>query len=444
MSRKIILTGVMGILLLTGLAPLSVIGINIRTNDCDMKLLGGILTPDDGKTLYVGGSGPGNYTVIQDAIDNASEGDTIFVFNGTYYENIVVNKNIDIIGEDKTYCIMDASGKYYAIKIVSDDVVVRNFFITNATRLLWPDPWEVGSLGISHSKNVTIENNVFSKNFIGICAFQSSGCTFKNNIMYGCSIVLWGDTLDCYLHDIDDSNLVNDKPVFYYKNCSNIKLSSSTGQVFLVNCSNCTISNIQINNVSNGIQVCYSKNVIIENSTFTDIQSTSIHLDNSYFNIIQNNVILRNENLDAIFIDYSKYNIFTHNIIESDGCALTIMRKSNHNLIYKNSLSGKRGYGLIIDSSNWNKITCNNINGSTIKKMFNKSEPGDVILSRYAFFNKFYKNHWEDWIGNKHKLLRFCPKIIFGVASLIVNPRHFPPFIDFDLRPAQEPYGLNN
>jgi hypothetical protein len=32
-----------------------------------------------GKTLYVGGSGPGNYTKIQDAIDNSNIGDTILV-----------------------------------------------------------------------------------------------------------------------------------------------------------------------------------------------------------------------------------------------------------------------------------------------------------------------------------------------------------------------------
>jgi len=36
------------------------------------------------RTLYVGGSGPGNYTKIQDAIDDASYGDTVFVYNGTY------------------------------------------------------------------------------------------------------------------------------------------------------------------------------------------------------------------------------------------------------------------------------------------------------------------------------------------------------------------------
>lgn len=43
----------------------------------------------EGKTLYVGGSGPGNYTTIQSAINESSNGDTVFVYSGIYYDNVI-------------------------------------------------------------------------------------------------------------------------------------------------------------------------------------------------------------------------------------------------------------------------------------------------------------------------------------------------------------------
>ena len=63
--------------------------------------------PVRGITLYVGGSGPGNYTMIQNAIDDASAGETVFVYNGTYFENVIVNKTIDVIGEERNNTIIE-------------------------------------------------------------------------------------------------------------------------------------------------------------------------------------------------------------------------------------------------------------------------------------------------------------------------------------------------
>ena len=64
-----------------------------------------------GNWLYVGGSGPGNYTKIQDAVDNATDGDTVFVYEGLYNEgDIKINKSINVIGENKEKTIVDGTG----------------------------------------------------------------------------------------------------------------------------------------------------------------------------------------------------------------------------------------------------------------------------------------------------------------------------------------------
>jgi len=82
-----------------------------------------------GNILYVGGSGPGNYTTIQSAIDNASSWDTIFVYNGTYQENIIINKCIVLKGENKlnTFIIKNTSN---IVNItMANNIIISGFTI---------------------------------------------------------------------------------------------------------------------------------------------------------------------------------------------------------------------------------------------------------------------------------------------------------------------------
>ena len=88
--------------------------------------------------LYVGGSGEGNYSKIQDAIDNVSIGATVFVYNDSspYYENIYIDKWIKLIGESRETTIIDG-GSGYTIYINIDSmppyaqVVINGFTIRN-------------------------------------------------------------------------------------------------------------------------------------------------------------------------------------------------------------------------------------------------------------------------------------------------------------------------
>ena len=79
--RKIIALIVM--LLFLGMTISSSTGFNLEKQSTIATL--------DGNTLYVSGSGPNNYTKIQDAIDNESKGYTVFVYSGTYSENLKIS-----------------------------------------------------------------------------------------------------------------------------------------------------------------------------------------------------------------------------------------------------------------------------------------------------------------------------------------------------------------
>lgn len=89
------------------------------------------------KTLYVGGTGQGNYSSISSAINAATYGDTIFVFAGTYYENVFMKSNINLVGEDANRTIIDAKRGKRSILCASNNNIngftLRNFSVAGIT-----------------------------------------------------------------------------------------------------------------------------------------------------------------------------------------------------------------------------------------------------------------------------------------------------------------------
>jgi parallel beta-helix repeat protein len=94
-------------------------------------------------TLYVGGSGPNNYTKIQDAIDNATDGDTVFVFNDSspYHETLIINKSITIVGENKETTIIETTTENTTVVTISADNVSMSGF---TIRMSPSNGWNLG------------------------------------------------------------------------------------------------------------------------------------------------------------------------------------------------------------------------------------------------------------------------------------------------------------
>ena len=96
-----------------------------------------------GNILYVGGSGPGNYTTIQSAIDEASNGDTIFVYSGYYEESVKINKSVELFGEDKNNTIISSNDRKFVVDVdEADNFKIHGFKIMssrNGISIFWSD-----------------------------------------------------------------------------------------------------------------------------------------------------------------------------------------------------------------------------------------------------------------------------------------------------------------
>ena len=174
------------------------------------------------KSYIVSIEGEGNYTSIQEAIDSASDNDTIYVSKGTYFENIIVTKPIELIGEDKNTTKINGKGSSFVIHISADYVKISGFTITNGS---------LDSAGIKivssyntisdcyissnknyglyldanpESKNNIIKFNTFSNNNYGIYTENAktnniSSNTFTSSTLYG-----------IYLTTSSNDNLISD------------------------------------------------------------------------------------------------------------------------------------------------------------------------------------------------------------------------------------------
>jgi len=128
-----------------------------------------------GNTLYVGGSGPGNYTTIKDAVDNATDGDTVFVYSGFYNESrICLNNSIIVLGENKNTTIIDGRGYSY-IFCLKESCEISGFTFQNS---------KIGIDVESNQNNVVHDNIIRNTTDSGILLIYSNYNVIFENIVY--------------------------------------------------------------------------------------------------------------------------------------------------------------------------------------------------------------------------------------------------------------------
>ncbi len=137
---------------------------------------------------------PTDYQTIQEAIDNAIEGDTIFVKKGTYSnQSLIINKPISIVGEESKTTILKGNNLIFprmsiTIQVKSNNVTISGFsFVDDEYAVNGQANYTTLSSNIISGKislggsSITIEDN----NCSSISCFGEKNKIVGNNLNYG-------------------------------------------------------------------------------------------------------------------------------------------------------------------------------------------------------------------------------------------------------------------
>ena len=269
-----------------------------------------------GETIIVAQDGNGDYENIQNAIDNAIVGDTIRVWDGIYYENVVVDKSVSLVGNGSEVTTIDGGEDGDVVWISADWCNVSWLTINGSGISGYPD-YDAG-IRIESNYNTLSDNNI-SNNEVGIILYNSDYNTISNNTwsFQWSGIQLRTSDYNTLSNNTCYSNNWTSIYLWYSNACTieNNTCSNNGAGILLYNSSNCTLSNNTCSNNSyEGIYLWYSNTNSLKNNTISG-NGVGIRLKSSsqnntaHYNIIYHNI---EYGIDAS--DNSEYPInATHN-----------------------------------------------------------------------------------------------------------------------------------
>ena len=258
-----------------------------------------VVKDNDKNTLLVGKNG--TYSSIQAAVDDAKRGDLILVSDGTYNENVIVDKSITIFssnGYTSTFVIAK-NRKENVFKIQEDDVTIKGFTIYGANRY--------------NKAGIFIDNSVSE------CSINSNRCGYDQSHNNNVGIII---------SSCNDSNVFN---------------------------------NICNANTQYGILITSS----FHNNIFKNICNknnfSGITTYESRYNVISQNIC--NYNKSVGFSLFSTYDNSIHrNIVSLNDVAGFYLFQSSSNKLYLNIINSNKAYGIFVfNQSHDNQIYCNNL-----------------------------------------------------------------------------------
>ena len=406
-----------------------------------------------GATLYVDDDGGADYTTINHAMENATDGDTIMIHPGDYEETMEVNKELTFqstTGNPEDVVVHKAGGysifavysnnvtisgltvKYGTYMIFlhsSDNCLIENNIITQgATGILLDGNFEdSASNNTIRGNNITgiiqrgaqigseagynvIENNMFhdcgdglwiyftgfetvSNNTIlncdgqGLMIHQSNFCEVTNNIIEGTTwtglamsyssyntlrentisgsyfnIDFFGTAIPDFEHDIDDSNTVDGRPIYYWVDESNRTIPLDAGFVGVIKSENITVKDLTLDHNGESVLFVSTVHSLIQevNISFSDY---GIHLFFSDNNTIDGGTVWENDKA-GVYVKDSRHTTI-NGIDASDGgynlCDGIYIWDSDYTTVITCRVNDNWGTGIQVIYSSYCTVSMNEV-----------------------------------------------------------------------------------
>jgi len=401
-----------------------------------------ILINNEKNIFYIDDGNEADYKSISEAAYDSGSGDTIYVYNGTYKENVFIDRSVNLIGEDKNTTFIFGVVKFYDVvgveisgftftksnlKVETLDKSsfdLQYFYSDSELNKLWLT-YSYSSLSVYYSSNVTIKDNVFTNytapplapnmvlpynavvlvKGIGINLDSCMASFVKNNIVKGhiynpekneignsptVGISLFsGDSVFVSNNTITDNNVIPDAEID--ENGSSLFPSSNK-------------------NIPCGIDIISGRSKIISDNTIeNNLKGIIAEIFTIYIDINSNLFVNNTHGLYIYLLGLIESNI-SHNTIKNNQNGISLGLTAPLNTIHNNIIHNN-----IIENNNIGIQTLTFSLTLNLEKLFHSKQNN---IHHNSIKNNNKGIYAEQWVGNFISDNNFENNTIYGLKMI--------------------------
>ncbi len=258
------------------------------------------------------------------------------------------------------------------------------------------------AISIHSSSQNTINGNTLTSNDFGVIFELSSNNILRDNTFDNrFNFVIHGTELSHFINDVDTSNVINGKKVYYLLNEANLDINPSTypdvGYLALVNCVNITVQNLELENNGHGLTMAYTTGITVAQNYIANNYNGLILYACSGTSVF-NNEITNNFRGVQLSLSSSANTISMNNITDnSDG--IYLFDSTTNSIALNNITDNNIGIGFRESSNN---LIRGNYFISNTRQVFDNNMDDNSITASTNVWGSGYPsggNYWSDYTG---------------------------------------------